>query len=274
MGSKTGWKNRHQPPVEEELELVIDSDEFSDISFEKKEPRTPEKLPQLKPRIERNKSDKKEANNYGGLSVDYKWLLEFTEVTVYIQSELCKESLDQFVDRRRQSAESANHNLDNYRMVLQLVDGIESIHARKIIHRDLKLQNVLVNFKGTCKICDFGVAKRIKGSKSCYIINDLMAKGTDMLTEDDLDKFSSSVGTKIFSSPEQSNGSSYDHRADIFSLGLLIGMLFSRWNTKHEEYETITKLRAKSFSELKLDDRIVGILDRCLSEPQFRPTLK
>jgi len=206
--------------------------------------------------------------------VDYKWLLEFAEVTIYIQSELCKESLYEFVDRRRQSAADPDHQANNYRIVLQLVEGVESIHSRKIIHRDLKMQNVLVNFQGTCKICDFGLAKRIKGSKSCYIINDLIANGADMLTEDDLDKFSSSVGTKIFSSPEQSTSNSYDHRTDIYSLGLLIGMLFAHWNTKHEEYESINKLRSKSFSDLNLDDRIVGILDRCLSEPQFRPSLK
>lgn len=77
--------------------MVIDSDDSqqnSDICFveQKKEPRTPEKQ-QNRPRLERNKSDKKEANSYGGLSVDYKWLLEFAEVIIYIQCELCKESL-------------------------------------------------------------------------------------------------------------------------------------------------------------------------------------
>lgn len=169
------------------------------------------------------------------------------------------------MDRRRQALSGGSEATENYRMVLQLVDGIESIHSRKIIHRDLKMQNVLVNFEGTCKICDFGLAKRIKGSRSCYIINDLMTKGADLLTEDDLDKFSSSVGTKIFSSPEQSTTNSYDHRTDIYSLGLLIGMLFAKWNTKHEEYETINKLRSKSFSELELDARLTDVLGRCLS---------
>lgn len=49
------------------------------------------------------------------------------------------------------------------------------------------------------------------------------------------------MGTKIFSSPEQSTSSSYDHRTDIYSLGIIIGMLFSTWKTKHEEFELINK---------------------------------
>lgn len=61
------------------------------------------------------------------------------------------------------------------------------------------MHNILLDFKGQCKICDFGLAKRSKGSKSCFILSDIIPNAE--LTEEDLEKFSSSVGTKIFSSP-------------------------------------------------------------------------
>lgn len=118
---------------------------------------------------------------------------------MYIQSELCRESLYDYIDRRKTS-HTPQQILENYKIILELIGGIESIHSRKIIHRDLKLQNVLIDLNGCCKICDFGLAKRIKGSKSCFILNDFIAK-VEEVTEDDMDKFSSSVGTKIFSSP-------------------------------------------------------------------------
>ena len=37
--------------------------------------------------------------------------------------------------------------------------AIRFLHNRKIIHRDIKLDNILVNEKNRCKLCDFGVSR-------------------------------------------------------------------------------------------------------------------
>ena len=44
----------------------------------------------------------------------------------------------------------------------QLVEGLGYLHARNILHRDIKLDNILLDGKGMVKIADFGVSKQVK----------------------------------------------------------------------------------------------------------------
>lgn len=108
-------------------------------------------------------------------------------------------------------------------MILDIIEGLQYLHGQKIIHRDIKLQNVIVDSKGKCKIIDFGLAKKVRNLKSLTI--DKFEH--EIANSDDSERHSSSVGTKIFSSPEQTNSENYDHRTDIYSLAMVIGILFS-----------------------------------------------
>lgn len=45
--------------------------------------------------------------------------------------------------------------------------------------------------------------------------------------------YSSSIGTKLFSSPEQATSENYDYRTDIYSLGIVIVLLFNTYTTAH-----------------------------------------
>ena len=48
----------------------------------------------------------------------------------------------------------------------QLLDGLYHIHSKSILHRDIKLDNILLTSSGEIKICDFGVSKiMVKGKK-------------------------------------------------------------------------------------------------------------
>ncbi|MBI2620361.1 MAG: protein kinase [Ignavibacteriales bacterium] len=84
----------------------------------------------------------------------------------------------------------------------QLADGLAHAHARGIVHRDLKTDNVMITAEGKVKITDFGLAK---------------LKGATKVT-----KTGSTVGTAAYMSPEQARGDDVDHRSDIFSFGVVL----------------------------------------------------
>src|SRR5687768_227665 len=78
-------------------------------------------------------------------------------------------------------------------------------HARGIVHRDIKPDNVLLS-GGTAVVTDFGIAKAISAAR---------AEGQDTLTQP-----GASLGTPAYMPPEQAVGDpAVDHRADIYSLG-------------------------------------------------------
>ena len=65
-------------------------------------------------------------------------------------------------------------------MVYDILCGLFYLHKAEIIHRDLKPANILVNDDCTIQICDFGLARSVKG-----IINPLDEENLNKTTEED-----------------------------------------------------------------------------------------
>jgi non-specific serine/threonine protein kinase len=143
----------------------------------------------------------------------------------------------------------------------QIADGLSAAHALKVIHRDLKPDNVFVTQSGVLKILDFGLAK-LKPS----------AEGKSIDATADLSSTDRLIGTPAYMAPEQLRGEPADERADIFALGLIV-------------YEMLTgqhPFRRKSGSEMmaailredvpppahsdKLPGAFVDLLMSCLSK--------
>ncbi|MCX6568635.1 MAG: protein kinase [Candidatus Aminicenantes bacterium] len=97
-------------------------------------------------------------------------------------------------------------------IALPLADAVAAAHARGIIHRDLKPGNIMIDSAGTLKILDFGLARILPPVLQKAVIDDDRTATVD----------SGFVGTIAYMSPEQLRSEPLDHRADIFSLGVVL----------------------------------------------------
>ena len=81
---------------------------------------------------------------------------------------------------------------------VQIASGLSAAHENRIIHRDIKPQNIIMSRDGKVKVTDFGIAK--------------VADSTTVTT--------TAAGTVHYISPEQARGGYSDERSDIYSLGV------------------------------------------------------
>lgn len=96
-------------------------------------------------------------------------------------------------------------------IAVQVADAIATAHARGIVHRDIKPNNIVVNDQGQVKVLDFGLAKMLSTDQEA--VNDLDRSVTEIGVP---------YGTVGYGSPEQAAGERVDHRTDIFSIGVTL----------------------------------------------------
>jgi Tol biopolymer transport system component len=117
------------------------------------------------------------------------------------------ETLRSLVDRR---AADLRHVLD---YAAQAADALAAAHAAGIIHRDLKLENIMVAEGGYVKVLDFGLAKLKPTLAETAVEGPTVAAGTAAGVV---------MGTVGYMSPEQAQGLPVDLRTDVFAFGCIL----------------------------------------------------
>ena len=87
---------------------------------------------------------------------------------------------------------------ESFVFFFQTCIGIDYLHKNSIIHRDLKPENLLLDKRGNIKLCDFGWSAKEQDVRNTF------------------------CGTLDYMAPEMLEKGKYDHRVDIWSLGILL----------------------------------------------------
>jgi len=180
-----------------------------------------------------------------------------TDNEFVIVMELCDENLIDFIQFKK----DFNIN-DIYELLCQINNTFKIMKENKIAHRDLKLENILVKFenkektKYTFKISDYGISKEFLRLSS---------------------RFSTKVGTVNFMAPEVLNEERYNYECDLWSLGVIIYLLYFKnypYPAMNEmalinQINNLGRRILKSSGNINFDDLIRSLLT---SDPNERLT--
>ncbi|XP_069066258.1 eukaryotic translation initiation factor 2-alpha kinase 1 isoform X2 [Pleurodeles waltl] len=164
---------------------------------------------------------------------------------LHIQMKLCELSLWDWIVDRNCKHDGRTKAPDPYYLVnakvtlkifKELLEGVYYIHTMGVLHRDLKPRNVFLHGPDLhVRIGDFGLACR-----------DIIQDETVPWSKTDNIKGStrtSGVGTSLYAAPEQLQGSRYDFKSDMYSVGMILLELFQPFGTEMERNEVLTALR-------------------------------
>ncbi len=156
-------------------------------------------------------------------------------------------------------------------LMTEITKPLAFLHSRRVIHRDIKLENVLVGQNWSIKLCDFGFARCMDNVDVRPAANDEDARHHRM-------RRMTVAGTDQWMAPEVLLQQPYNEQADVFSLGCTFYELVCR---KQPPSRTIVTKYAFDVQEFLYEvpkqapkEIVVLILDMCQLVPHQRPSAK
>jgi serine/threonine protein kinase len=164
----------------------------------------------------------------------------------------------------------SNRTLSDYKKMVIIKDivlGLHYLHSRKphkVIHRDVKPANILVNKYGDVKVCDFGLSKLCQTGMFSHL---------NPYASQENRNHSGEKGTYLWMAPEVCGHKRYDHMSDIYSMGLTIHYIWTgRIPYEDTKMSIVQLMYAKTMNTLQVDTVSNPFIDDLIRDmTQFEP---
>jgi len=140
-------------------------------------------------------------------------------------------------------------------IITPVCDALQAAHERGIVHRDVKPENLLIDRNGMVKIADFGIAR---------MMDEPTGEGIPQTVSQPPAGHTLAGGTPDYAAPEQRPSAPCDHRADIYSLGVV---LYEMITGERPGSGMITPPSRRAAVDMRMDEVVLKALQE---EPDLR----